>query len=163
MIVKVCVPLVPPLVVTVTVLAPAAAVVAITKFAVIDVALTTLTSVTVTFEPLTATVAPATKFVPVSVTDTVLPCTPEFGLTLVRVGVGGLTVNVLAAVVPPAVVTVTFRSPSAAELPTTKSAVRDVPLETLTLLTVMFDPLTATVVAPLMKFVPVRVTDTVVP
>lgn len=154
-------PLVPPLVVTVTVLAPAAALLAITKFAVIDVALTTVTLVTVTSEPLTATVAPETKFVPVNVTDTVLPCTPEFGLTLVRVGVGGLTVNVLAAVVPPAVLTVTSRLPSAAPLAITKFAVIDVALATLTLLTVTFDPLTATV-APETKFVPVSVTATVV-
>ncbi len=90
MIVNVCVLLVPPLVVTVTVLAPAAAVLAITKSAVIDVALTTVTLLTVTFEPLTATVAPETKFVPVNVTDTVLPCTPDVGLMLVKVGAGGL-------------------------------------------------------------------------
>lgn len=160
---KVCVPLVPPLVVTVTVLAPAAAVLAITNFAVIDVALTTLTSVTVTFEPLTPTVAPVTKLVPVNVTETVLPCTPALGLTLVKVGAGGLTVKVFAPVVPPAVVTVTFRSPNAAEPPISKSAVSEVPLLTLTFLTVTFDPLTATVVEPEMKFVPVRVTETVVP
>ena len=70
--------------------------------------------------------------------------------------------NVLAAVVPPAVVTVTLRSPSAAELPTAKSALSDVPLETLTLLTVTLEPLTATVVDPVMFLVPVYVTETVV-
>ena len=68
-----------------------------------------------------------------------------------------------APLVPPAVVTVTFRAPAAAVLPIAKFAVIEVPLTTLTLLTVTFEPLTAIVVDPLMKFVPVSVTATVVP
>ena len=35
-----------------------------------------------------ATVAPATKFVPVNVTGTLVPCAPLFGLTVVSVGAG---------------------------------------------------------------------------
>ena len=70
--------------------------------------------------------------------------------------------KVCVPLVPPTVVTVTVRSPSAALAPTAKLAVSDVPLETLTLLTVTSEPLTATVVPSAMKFVPVSVTETVV-
>ncbi len=83
---KVCAPLVPAAVVTVTVRAPAAAAGSITKLAVSDVLLPTTTLVTVTPLPLRFTVvrftttppngALATKFVPVSVTATVVPWVP---------------------------------------------------------------------------------------
>ena len=74
---KVCAPLVPPAVVTVTVRAPVAAAGSSTKLAVSDVVLPTTTVLTVTPAPLTATVvAPTTKLVPVSVTATVPPRTP---------------------------------------------------------------------------------------
>ena len=79
--------------------------------AVICVALTTVVLLTVIPAPLRAMVAPATKFVPVSVTGTLCPCTPLFGLIEVSVGgVGGarFTVNGCAPLVPPEVVTVTF-------------------------------------------------------
>ena len=69
--------------------------------AVICVALTTVVPLTVIPAPLTATVAPATKFVPVSVTGSLCPCTPLFGL--IEVSVGGssrFTVNVCALLVP---------------------------------------------------------------
>lgn len=72
-------------------------------------------------------------------------------------------VKVCAPLVPPVVVTVTLRPPVAAVLAITKLAVSDVPLVTFTLLTVTPDPLMDTVVAPVMKFVPVSVTETVVP
>jgi hypothetical protein len=42
---------------------------------------------------LAATVAGATKFVPVNVTGTLVPWTPEAGLTEVSVGGGGVTVK----------------------------------------------------------------------
>ena len=71
------VPLVPPEVLTATLAAPNAAPVPIVNGTVIRVALTTTL--------LTATVAPATKSVPVSVTGTVLPCTPLAGLIDVSV------------------------------------------------------------------------------
>ena len=85
--VKVCAPLVPPAVVTVTEWAPVAAAASSTKLAVSDVVLPTTTLLTVTPPPLTATVvAPTTKLVPVSVTATVSPRLPRFGETLVSVG-----------------------------------------------------------------------------
>src|SRR5262245_15690607 len=69
--------LVPPAVVTVTVRAPAVAAAAITKLAVNDVLLATLTLLTVTPPPETFTVvAPTTKLVPVNVTGTVVPWMP---------------------------------------------------------------------------------------
>ena len=77
LIVKVCAPLVPPAVVTVTVRGPAAAARSSTKLAVSDVLLPTTTLVTVTPPPATVTVvAPTTKLVPVSVTATVVPRIP---------------------------------------------------------------------------------------
>ena len=48
--------------------------------AVICVALSTVVLLTVIPAPLTPMVAPAMKFVPVSVTATPCPCTPLFGL-----------------------------------------------------------------------------------
>jgi hypothetical protein len=65
-------PLVPLAVVTVTLSVPTVALFAIVNVAVIDVLLATTTLLTVT-PPLTATVAPETKFVPVSVTGTAVP------------------------------------------------------------------------------------------
>ena len=77
MTVKVCAPLVPPAVVTVTVRGPVAAAGSSTKLAVSDVLLPTATLVTVTPLPPTVTVvAPTTKLVPVSVTATVVPWMP---------------------------------------------------------------------------------------
>ena len=88
-------------------------------------------------------------------------------MTLVSVGVpgagGGLTVKVCAPLVPAAVVTVTERAPAAAAGSSTKLAVSDVLLPTTTVLTVTPAPLTATVVAPTTKLVPVSVTASVVP
>ena len=76
-IVKIRGPLVPMAVVTVTVREPSAAAGSITKLAVSDVLLLTVTLVTVAPLPPTATVvAPATKLVPVSVTATVVPRMP---------------------------------------------------------------------------------------
>ena len=54
--------------------------------AVIWVEFTTVTLLTAIHGLLTATLAPVTKFVPVSVTGTVAPCTPLVGLTDARVG-----------------------------------------------------------------------------
>ena len=119
MIVKVCGPLVPPAVVTVTVRAPVAAAGSSTKLAVSDVLLPTTTLLTVTPAPLTVTVvAPTTKLVPVSVTATVAALD-----ALIRRDAGQrrrarrrreLTVKVCAPLVPPAVVTVTVRGPGVA-------------------------------------------------
>jgi hypothetical protein len=79
-----------------------------------DVALATTMLLTVTPPP-TATDVPLTmKLDPVSVAETVVPCTPVFGVTLASVGPVPVTVNVCGPVVPNPVVTVTFRAPIAA-------------------------------------------------
>ena len=54
--------------------------------AVICVALSTVVLLTVIPVPLTPMVAPVAKFVPVSVTGPLRPCTPLFGLIEVSVG-----------------------------------------------------------------------------
>src|SRR5579884_2053898 len=114
--------------------------------------------------PLTFTVvAPDWKLVPVSVTVWLPVCAPVLGDTVVSVGAGGLMVKVCVPLVPPAVVTDTVRAPSEAPDAITRSAVSEVALATLTFVAVMLVPLTATVVAPLTKLVPVRVTVCVVP
>ena len=81
-------PLVPPLVVTVTFAAPGAALAAIVKVAVIRVGLATVTLPTVTPGFATATVAPETKLVPLSATDTTAPAGPVAGVSEVRAGAG---------------------------------------------------------------------------
>jgi hypothetical protein len=161
--------LLPPLVLTDTLRSPSAAVASITKTAVRDVPLVTVTVPTVTpdvAKPVRVTVtvvAPAMKLVPVKVTVTVVPAAPLVGLKAVTVGDAGYSVNVTAPLVPPAVDTLTLRSPRAAAASMTKLTVSDVLLATLTLDAVTPVPLTATIVAPLTKFVPVNVLETVVP
>ncbi len=100
--------------------------------------------------------------VPVSVTGTVAPCAPLFGLMEVRVGAAGVTAKVTALLVPPEVVTVTLAVPRAAVGAILKSAVIWVELITLTLLTVTPELLTFTVAGET-KLVPVSVTGTVAP
>ena len=106
--------LVPPGVVTVTLCAPNAAVVAMLNVAVTVVSLTTVRPLTVTPAPEMLIAVVVASQVPVIVTGTLLPSTPEAGAIDVSVGGGGaFTVNVTALLVPPAVVTVTFLGPSA--------------------------------------------------
>jgi len=161
--VNVTLPLVPPGVVTVTFLAPRAALPPMAKLAVTEVALTTLTPLTVTPVPDTLTALVPVRFVPVRVTGTVAPCAPVLGLIVVSVG-GGIvvTVNVTPPLVPPGVVTVTFRPPVAALPLMAKLAVIEVALTTLTPLTVTPVPDTVIAVA-FVRLVPVRVTGTVAP
>ena len=86
---NVCGALVPPAVVTVTLLWPIAAAESIVNVAVADAALATTTLLTATPPPLTVTlVEPTTKFVAASVTVTVAPCAPLAGEILLRVGEG---------------------------------------------------------------------------
>src|SRR4051794_41926802 len=75
----------------------------------------------------------------------------------VSVGAGRLIVNVCGPLVPPTVVTVTVRGPTAAAASSTKSAVNDVLLFTTTLVTVTPLPLTFTMVPPTTKLVPVKI------
>lgn len=98
-------------VVTVTLEAPKVAPAPIAKFAVICVALTTTTLLTVIPALFVFTVAPETKFVPVNVTGTVVPVVPLAGLMELSVAADGLTVNVTGLLVPPDVVTVTLEAP----------------------------------------------------
>jgi hypothetical protein len=153
-------PLVPPVVATVTLRAPTVELGAIPNVAVAVVGDATLTLLTVM--PLPAlTVIPARNPVPVSVTLTLLPWAPAAGLTADNVGAGGITVNVAAPLVPPAVVTVTFLAPSAAPEAIANVAVALNPEATLTLVTVM--PLPALTVIPVRKDVPVNVMLTLLP
>jgi len=99
--------------VTVTVPPPTVALAAMPNVAVIWVALTTTTLLTVTPLPLTFTVAFGAKFVPVNVTGTFEPCTPLVGLIDVNVGVA-VIVNVTPFVVTPDDVTVTVSPPTVA-------------------------------------------------
>jgi len=98
--VKVAAPLVPPLVATVTLAAPSAALAPMLNVAVILVALTTATPLTAIPLLFVETVAPDTKFVPVSVTATLLFWTPLDGLTDVSVGGDGVTVTDLEDELP---------------------------------------------------------------
>jgi hypothetical protein len=109
--------LVPPEVVTVTLMEPVGALVAMVKVTLICVELMTLTLLTVTPGLLTFTVAPETKLEPVRVTFKLVPAVPLFGLIEVSVGadsVGGLIVKPTELLVPPGVITVTFAEPEAA-------------------------------------------------
>src|SRR5689334_15304310 len=128
--------LVPPEVVTVTLLMPGEALAASVKVAVILVALTTVTFVTVTPAP-ALTDEPATKPEPVSVAVNVAPAAALFGLIADRPGAGGTMVNATGPLVPPEVVTVTLPAPSAAFAAIVKVAVNCVGLTGTTLLTVI--------------------------
>ena len=157
------VPEVPPEVVTDTFCGPVGAPGAITKLAVMEVALFTVTPVAVIPVPLKLmVVAPVWKFVPVSVSLTVVPCAPMTALSEVSVGAGGLTVKATALVVTPREVMLTFCMPSVALAAITKLAVIEVGLATVTLFAVIPVPPNE-MVAGAKKFVPVRVTGTVEP
>jgi len=103
---------VPPVVVTVTLAVPA---VAIRLAGTAAVSLVALTNVVVSVVVPHCTVAPETKFVPLTVrVKAAPPAVAELGLRLVIVGGGGLMVNVAPADVPIAVVTVTLTVPAVA-------------------------------------------------
>src|SRR5208337_358295 len=101
-------PLVPPDVVTVTLFDPVAALAPIVNVAVICVALTTVTLLTVIPLLPGLTVAPLMKFVPVRVTGTAAPCAPLLGLTPVSVGTDAVTVNATPLLATPPTFTTTF-------------------------------------------------------
>ena len=108
------VPLDPPAVVTVTLATPNEAPAAIEKVAVICVALTTATLLTVIPALSVVTAAPVTKPEPVRVTETAVPLIPPAGLIELSVATGALTVNDCAPLDPPEVVTVTLAAPKVA-------------------------------------------------
>ena len=135
------------------------------NLAVIKPGLTTTTLDILTPEPWTAMAAGDVKLVPLRLTDTVAPLLPDDGVMEVSVGAalgGAVTVKVRAAVVPPAVVTVTLREPVLAAAAMVKVALIRVAFTMATLLTLTPDPLTATV-APDEKLVPSSVTGTAAP
>lgn len=123
--VKVIALLVPPGVITRTVLGPVVAPEGIVISAVSEVELRTTTlPATTPVPPIDRLVPAAVKLVPVTVTDTTVPRAPDAGVIDATVGGGGLiTVNVTALLVPPDVATVTFLAVSAAKGPTVKVAV----------------------------------------
>ena len=174
--------LVPPAVDTVTVRVPGEALRSIASLAVTDVALPatigsiasscapmcsgTLATVTVsTVMPLpliVTVVAPGTNPVPLNVTSSVLPGGANDGFALAIVGVIGVIVRVCPDVVPAGVVTVRKRAPISAASATARRVVIDVLLAMATSLTVMPEPVTATVL-PATKLVPVSVTVVAAP
>jgi hypothetical protein len=151
-------------VVTDTLYDPAAAPLAIVNVAVICEPFTTTTLPAVTPLPLTPTVAPETKFVPVNVTFTAVPCTPLFGATDVSVGVDAepFTVKGTAPVTPPGAATVTLCPPAEAFDAMLNVAVICVEL-TITGFDNVNPPPATEIVELFRKPVPVRVTGTLVP
>jgi hypothetical protein len=119
--VKVTALLIPPWVLTVMLFASVVAAESITNEAVICVAVTVGAPLVV--KPGGRFSVAPTKFVPVIVTGTVAPLTPDVGAIEVRVGAAGLTTKVTALLVPPAVVTVMFWAPVAAPGAITRFAV----------------------------------------
>ena len=157
---NVTVPLVPLGVVTDTVRGPGCAVgaVATVNVALALVALDAVMPVTVIPTPLTLTVKlPLLKFVPVKATDTLVPCPLCVGLMSVSVGPSML--NVTVPLVPLGVVTDSVTD-APGDSPIVSVQLAEVALDTLTPLAETPLPLTLTVNDPLLKFVPVSVTDT---
>jgi hypothetical protein len=135
----------------------------ITRFAVTVLELTTVRVLKETPPPRPVTADAPVRLAPVKVTGTVVPRTPVFGA--IDVSVAPCTVNGTVLLVPPGVVTLTLWAPSAAPPPIVKVAFICVGLMTVTPLTATPPPPppeTATVVAPVMKLVPVNVTDSAV-
>lgn len=141
-------------VVRVTFLAVVAAVVVMVKVAVAVCGLRTLRPLTVTPAPLTVMLVAPVRLLPVRVTATAVPRTPEGGATEASVGAGrAMTVKGIALLVPPGAVTVTFLAPAAAVELITKLAFTWVSFCTAMLLTVMPAPAAMAVVpvSPLPK------------
>jgi hypothetical protein len=161
---NVCALVVPPAVVTVTLRAPRSAAASTVNRAVIDVPLTTVTSLVLTPLPDTATVAPLRNPDPVKVAITLLPASALFGVMLFNAGAAAVTVKVTDAPAPDAVVIVNVRVPRAASAAMVTVAVAVVVFCTATLVTVMPLPLSVAVgVPPTTKFVPVIVIGKIAP
>jgi hypothetical protein len=146
--------------VTVTFLAVVAAPAVMVKVALMVVAFTTVSPLTVIPPPGTLIAVTPVRLVPVRVIGTALPRTPVGGAIEVNVGAGKVTtVKVTALLVPPlpGAVTVTFLAEPVATLESVKVAVTEVSLTTLKPLTVTPPPETLIAVVPV-RPVPVRVT-----
>jgi hypothetical protein len=153
---------VPKAVVAVTVREPSAAFTSIAKVAVKVIVFTTTTLLIVMPGNPPSVVLPVVKFVPEIVTLIEDPLTPMPGAMLVNVGVGGNTVKVTGADVPPAVVIVTSRGPTAASASTVNIAVPLVPLVTYKLEGAL-TPVPLMAMAGSNRFVPVNVTGKLLP
>lgn len=157
--------LLPPAVVTITAREPSVAAASIVTVAVnVEESTTWIAAITTPVPPIDTVVAPVTKFVPDNNKLTEVPATADCGDTSVRVGSdgdGATIENVRGALDPPAVATVTSRSPSVAEGSIVKVVAKLVEPVTLTLPNVTPGPLTVTVVEDKTKFDPdsVRTTD----
>jgi hypothetical protein len=155
--VKITALVLPPAAATVTFLAPSPADVEIAKLAVIVVSLTTVKSLTVNPEPLTATlVAPSSPF-PVRVTGTFVLRTPLEGV--MEDSVGARTLKVTPLLLVPSVVTVTVLAETVAVAEIVKVAVTVVEFTTVIPLTVMPVPDTLITVVPV-RLAPLSVTGT---
>ena len=121
------------------------------EIAVMEVALTTTTLVAAL--PPNVTEAGAVKFVPVIVTGVPPAGRPAFGDTFVTVGAGAYVKPLFSVPVRPLEDTATFTTPAG---PAGTVAVRDVLLNTVTLVAALVPNIT---VAGMAKFVPVIVTD----
>jgi hypothetical protein len=156
--VNVTVLLVPTGVVTLTVWAPVVALAAIVQVALTEVAVGVPVIVQVTPLADTFTAVAPVRLVPVRVTAGAVPCVPDVGA--IEVSAGPVpTVNVTLLVVPPGVVTLTFRPPCAAVDVIVQFAVTVVAVGVPLMAQVMPLPDTFTAVAPV-RLVPVRVTAT---
>ncbi len=159
--VNVTVLLVPPgVVVMLTVLEPVVAEVEIVNVAVTVVSFTTVRLLEVTPEPDTVIAVAPVRPVPVRVTGTLVPRTPELGAIVDSTGPN--TVNVCVLLIPPAFATLTFLELTVALAEIVNVAVIVVEFTTLTEPTVTPVPDTATIVPVKVKFVPVSVTRTLV-
>jgi len=159
--VNVTLPVFPAGVATLTFLAVSPAVAVIVNVAFTCVSLTTVRPLTVMPVPETFTPLAPVKPVPVRVTRTLPPRTPDAGL--IEANVGAITVKVTVPVVPPGLVMLTFLAPVAAVAEMVNVAVTVVGFTTMMLLAVIpVPPVMLTAVAPV-RFVPVRVTATAAP
>jgi hypothetical protein len=133
---------------------------AITKLAVTLVEPETVNPVTEIPDPETDIPVAPVRFVPMSVTGTVVPCVPDVGLIDERVG--PVTVKLTELVFPTGVVTLTDRDETVAFDAMVKVAVTVESLPIWMLLTVTPVPDTTTAVAPV-RWLPVNVTGKLEP
>lgn len=141
--------------------APVAAAAVIVRFAVKFAESFTVVELTVMPGPTLTLVTPLIKFVPLKTTSSVCKRLPLFGVGLIKVGRGLLTVKIrLLEVGPPSptLVTEKFRGPVAAAAVMVRFAVKLVALLTVIAFTVMPAP-AFTAETPSIKFVPVKTTS----
>jgi len=155
---------VPDPVVMLTFLAPSVAVVVMVKVAVAVSGDKTERPLTVTPVPLTAEPVAPVRFVPVIVTGTAVPRTPEVGATEVTVGAGSaMMVNATELLVPPGAVTVMFLTEPAVPAEMANVALTWLSLTTVSPLTVTPPPPDTLIAVVPVSPLPKRLIGTVVP